>query len=1307
MNISIITALKNRSENLLKAIDSWLKIKLVTEIIIVDWDSEHSLYSELIKIKDDRIKLYQVKDQPKWCLAQAFNLAALVAKENILLKLDADIIINSDFNIKHPLEQGTFYTGNWRNAKNPNEIPLNGVLYMFKADFELINGYNEYYKLYGWDDSDLHKRLEDKGLKKLDICNESFYHIPHENRVTYQSFGFKNVSEKKLSTLGIIINRRLTNHLPPWSLDNKRLEYEITKKNNQYSIVESVGKDENIITDVFLARLKREAIQEELYKLGHKSSMKTLSFDELSTLYIHYNKKYIDKHTGRYRIVYVLDNKNISVLELMGTLSYNYQLELIKGSHVYLKEANIEHENYLNRSGIYYSLLTKDLTTKELFNQLKVTYTGEIIILMNGLTTINSELNTLNKLDFDKCFIFLTNHIYNEVNGKYSLPEKSGKPDFFNIDTLIYSTETEYDFSIDNLGTEDNFLPEILYDLYKIKKYKLLNPALDLLFSKPPSSSNSDKSILFTLKWTSIKDKFGLSKFIFKQDNDAYITIHSFVDIYNASVYKLFNKFINLKYNIWVKVEEDQETEITQQLFEYLNNNITFLKKNPNFDEQEVIDVDYEYYEDLIPCYYGEKMKVNIPALEKPGLLLEEEPKYTVVYYIDDPTVVITDLIHENLKYNYSNVEFILLVNRNISLVENFDSKTIKIYTGDFNNVIDGIKSLSDWKLGNTSEFIILLNNNEFLNESSIEELNAHINIAKKCDVISFNKKVYFPDGSDQLIWPPIDLIDYLKNSQSKGLVTFSNYAIRKKLFFQVLDSNETNKEGLFLYSLHRDNYIHKIDKCLVTIYLSTAINNSNTKITGIKIAENDYNKFLIDLPKELESRVTTFKSEQNSKVDEIDNLKYRLKLKSDSNRSTLKNVDNIVICLASGNISIYGASFFDYYINQLEVDQFIFVVKTESYIELKTIIEKNQRLRGKITVFETHIDLVENKNYILTDIVNKWIDKFTWVIVTEIDQFLDYPSSNFISFKSFLKYFSDNKIYSIGHDLYERYPATIDEKLLLKHDTYSSLNKDYPCIQNKPNKFFLEQAQEIPEDICCFYLDEDKQINFNSQKSVTRTKVIFYKFSYLRYHYCFTTNEQFRFMNTTNIEKKYYENFSWNSYLFLRETNLTNKNYDKVDFLASSDISFINFNIESVKKQKLDDLSNFELIKLIYLLQNRITTEVFSYSAPPIKQLNEAPTSSKETLLTREKELYGLKKQFSEFQQKLKVQTSIQEKKEKNLEKKLIVLNEENQRKDELVNTIYKSVSWKIGNKIIQNIIMLFGWLPFIKKRLPSNKKS
>jgi GT2 family glycosyltransferase/ubiquinone/menaquinone biosynthesis C-methylase UbiE len=238
--ISVICACKNRNEFLEQSLPTWLEHPEINEIIIIDWDSNPTVYEVVQKYKDKRIIIIKVENQPRWVLTKAYNLAARFVSGNKILKLDSDIKLSKNFFSNHYLEEGSFYAGNYKFAREPNEKHLNGVVFLHKKDFYEANGYNEDITTYGWDDSDLYYRLQNMGLAEKNFYFDSLYHIPHDDgkRLLFQP-EVNNCGEEIKKNIEKFENKIV------WGKNRKATEFIIRNSNyeNCYIAKEIIRKE--------------------------------------------------------------------------------------------------------------------------------------------------------------------------------------------------------------------------------------------------------------------------------------------------------------------------------------------------------------------------------------------------------------------------------------------------------------------------------------------------------------------------------------------------------------------------------------------------------------------------------------------------------------------------------------------------------------------------------------------------------------------------------------------------------------------------------------------------------------------------------------------------------------------------------------------------------------------------------------------------------------------------------------------------------------------------------------------------------
>jgi hypothetical protein len=215
----------------MKALDAHTKFTggQEAEIIVVDWASEIPLRLSLestILQKDPRIKIIRVRNESDWILTIAYNLAEFFTDplSSYIAKFDCDTIVRPAFFKQHlPLQNGSFIAGNWRRAKDENELHLNGIFVARKSDFESVGGYDERIHHYGYDDDDLYERLLMHNSTRQDLHFDSVFHFHHSasKRTERQT---RALYSPKLETY---INQMMLDKLPRWNKDFEKTKWKI------------------------------------------------------------------------------------------------------------------------------------------------------------------------------------------------------------------------------------------------------------------------------------------------------------------------------------------------------------------------------------------------------------------------------------------------------------------------------------------------------------------------------------------------------------------------------------------------------------------------------------------------------------------------------------------------------------------------------------------------------------------------------------------------------------------------------------------------------------------------------------------------------------------------------------------------------------------------------------------------------------------------------------------------------------------------------------------------------------------------
>lgn len=128
-------------------------------------------------MNDPSLKLAIAEGQVNWHLTRCYNLGLQVATSDLVLKLDADVRLKTQFFKAHPIIPGQFYAGDALGMR----APLWGNVYAFRNDLLKIKGWNERLMGYGWDDEDLYSRLSQSGLTRKHMDYSTLAHVDHGN----------------------------------------------------------------------------------------------------------------------------------------------------------------------------------------------------------------------------------------------------------------------------------------------------------------------------------------------------------------------------------------------------------------------------------------------------------------------------------------------------------------------------------------------------------------------------------------------------------------------------------------------------------------------------------------------------------------------------------------------------------------------------------------------------------------------------------------------------------------------------------------------------------------------------------------------------------------------------------------------------------------------------------------------------------------------------------------------------------------------------------------------------------------------
>lgn len=409
--ISLFTACRNRSENLERALQTWLKHDEVDEIIVLDWSSDQSLKPLIDKYQNGKLVLAEAPGQGKWILSHAYNLAARLTTRTRIFKIDADVEITGDFFQRHALSAGRFFSGNWRKARDLNERHLNGMVYLLRDDFFRVNGYNEFIKSYGWDDCNFYERLESLGLVKKDIDLNTLHHIEHEKRVAQDpAHGSLSISDDTEALLNIHTNMAACGIFPDWHT-KQMMRFDVRViGNNHFSCVQP-GEDENVADEGIMSQARATAMRTVLsygstYGPPVPQEMTAgLESDELFKLYKILNILPPQKEDQKGFVFVVPARSHSDVSGLLKALDFfhmHYHNAAVSEMHVFYigHSSDILFRYLVGKDHIKIFMQNADPTLEELLQHASLHLADRKVIICNNDRDFSAAIDAMANLDF-------------------------------------------------------------------------------------------------------------------------------------------------------------------------------------------------------------------------------------------------------------------------------------------------------------------------------------------------------------------------------------------------------------------------------------------------------------------------------------------------------------------------------------------------------------------------------------------------------------------------------------------------------------------------------------------------------------------------------------------------------------------------------------------------------------------------------------------------------------------------------------------------------------------------------------------
>jgi hypothetical protein len=255
--ISLVTCCKN-NKIFLKSIKNWLTHANIKEIVIVDWSSYIPVVDMLRKhnIRDPRILLVRVENEPYWIQSHAFNLGFRLAQFDKILKVEPDVLIHDDFFIKNKMEKHIVIADT--NIKQAKHVSHNkGFFFIHRESLFEVNGFNENLSFYGWDEDDLYSRLQSLGIERRDLAAGTITHLQHEDMLR---LGIANLPATKTRSphlendpdFLIRVNRELSYLSPPWWNDCSMSRFQLTHQSPRMLEAKRAEESRNTLSNVHI-----------------------------------------------------------------------------------------------------------------------------------------------------------------------------------------------------------------------------------------------------------------------------------------------------------------------------------------------------------------------------------------------------------------------------------------------------------------------------------------------------------------------------------------------------------------------------------------------------------------------------------------------------------------------------------------------------------------------------------------------------------------------------------------------------------------------------------------------------------------------------------------------------------------------------------------------------------------------------------------------------------------------------------------------------------------------------------------------
>lgn len=195
--IAFVTTCKGRLHHIQQTLAT-IVAESPAEIILVDYDCPDNT-GDWVETNFPTVKVIRVTDDSGFCLPRARNIGAAHSSAPWICFIDADIKVKKGWLdwMQKNLDNSCFYRASKANGRKPKETA--GTLICTRRAFDSVGGYDEVFRGWGGEDTDLYVRL----TTIVNAQPEHYPHyfiesIPHEDDERTSFHAIKNISTQNL-----------------------------------------------------------------------------------------------------------------------------------------------------------------------------------------------------------------------------------------------------------------------------------------------------------------------------------------------------------------------------------------------------------------------------------------------------------------------------------------------------------------------------------------------------------------------------------------------------------------------------------------------------------------------------------------------------------------------------------------------------------------------------------------------------------------------------------------------------------------------------------------------------------------------------------------------------------------------------------------------------------------------------------------------------------------------------------------------------------------------------------------------------